>query len=260
MTLKNFINNLFNKFHLMLNKEQKKKIKYFLKKIKIIDSGYKLIRIGNKNDGGYLMPDILSQIKFCFSPGVGKITKFEDGLVSYKIKSFLCDGAVNYKGKHNFIKKNLNSFNDEKNFTIKTWVNEKIKDKSNDKLLLQMDIEGSEITVLNNVDSNFLNKFKCMIIEFHHFDKILYPLGLKNYSDVINKILKTHYITHIHPNNYSGCIMIDENEIPITLEVTFINKKVAKYSEKIKYNLPHKLDSDCSESKKHIKCPKIFYN
>jgi len=256
------IKKIFFKFNLILNKYQdntKKLVDQFLTKIKIIDSGHKLIRIGADSDGGYLIPDILDQIEYCFSPGVGNMSSFEDHLSRFKIYSFLADGTVNYNGKHNFIKKNLNSFNDENNITLETWVNDKIKDKSNDKLLLQMDIEGSEIEVLYNSDINFLERFKCIIIEFHHFDKIIDSLGLKIYSDIFDKILKTHYICHIHPNNYGGSTFINGNEIPNVLEITFVNKKIAKCAKKIEYNLPHKFDRDCDQNIKPLECPKLFY-
>lgn len=257
-----YIKNIFLKFNLILlvfNKNKKKFIKKFLTKIKIIDSGYKLIRIGGKNDGGYLIPDILNQIEFAFSPGVGLAAAFEDHLENFKIKSFLADGTVNYIGNHDFIKKNLNSFNDENNITLETWVNDKIKDKSNDKLLLQMDIEGFEIVVLHNTNSNFLDRFKCIIIEFHNFDKIIDSFGLKVYSSIFNRILKTHFVVHVHPNNHTGTFMIDKHEIPHVLEITFINKRIVKHVKPINYDLPHKLDEDCSPLYKQIKCSEIFY-
>jgi hypothetical protein len=187
------------------------------------------------------------------------VSAFEDHLENFKIKSFLLDGTVNYSGNHDFIKKNLNSFNDENNITLETWVNDKLKDKSNDKLLLQMDIEGSEIEVLYNTDSNFLDRFKCIIIEFHHFDKIIDSLGLKIYSDIFDKILKTHFIVHVHPNNYCGTLMIDKHEIPYLLEITFINKRIVKNVQPINYDLPHQLDVDCNKKNRHLRCPEIFY-
>ena len=256
------IKKTFFKFNLILNKynyNTKKLVDQFLNKIKIIDSGHKLIRIGADYDGGYLIPDILDQIEYCFSPGVGNTSSFEDHLSRFKIQSFLADGTVNYNEKHNFIKKNLNSFNDENNITLETWVNDKIKDKSNDKLLLQMDIEGSEIEVLYKSDINFLERFKCIIIEFHHFTEIINLLGLKIYSDIFNKILKTHYICHIHPNNSAGSTFINGTKIPDVLEITFINKKIAKYVKKIEYNLPHELDRNCVKNNRPIECPKLFY-
>ena len=256
------IKKVFFKFNLILNKyynSTKKLVDQFLIKIKIIDSGHKLIRIGADSDGGYLIPDILDQIEYCFSAGVGNTSSFEDHLSKFKIQSFLVDGTVNYNGKHNFIKKNLNSFNDENNITLQTWVNDKIKDKSNDKLLLQMDIEGSEIEVLYESDINFLERFKCIIIEFHHFTEIINLLSLKIYSDIFNKILKTHYICHIHPNNAGGKMFINGIDIPNVLEITFVNKKVAKYVKKIEYNLPHPLDKNNVQNHRPVECPKLFY-
>ena len=188
-----YIKDFFLRFNLILNKygkNQKKLISDFLKKIKIIDSGYDLIRIGADSDGGYLVPDILDQIEYCFSPGVGPTSTFEDNLSNFNIKSYLADGTVDYSGMHDFIKKNLNSFNDEKNITLDAWINEKVKDQSNNKLLLQMDIESSEIGTLYKVEMKTLDRFKCIVIEFHNFLSILTFFGLKIYSDIFDKILK----------------------------------------------------------------------
>jgi len=250
------------KFNLILNfysNKRRKLVDKFIAKLKIIDSGYQLIRVGADTDGGYLIPDILDQIEFVFSAGVGESSSFEDHLKNFKIKSFLVDGNVNYNGNHDFIKKNLNCFNDENNITLETWVNRKVKDNSNNKLLLQMDIEGSEIEVLYQTDSNLLERFKCIVIEFHHFNNIIDNLGLKIYSDIFGKILKTHFIVHIHPNNNSDISIINNNKIPALLEITFINKKITKHIKKIPYNLPHELDKDCVQNRSHIKCPEIFY-
>ena len=260
--IKNFIKNTALKFNLILNSypdRRKNSVGEFFAKLKIIDSGYQLIRVGADTDGGYLIPSILDQIEFVFSPGVGGTSSFEDHLENFNIKAFLADGTVNYNGNHDFMKKNLNYFNNKNNITLETWINEKVKDKSNDKILLQMDIEGSEVEVLYQADSNLLERFKCMVIEFHHFNEIINELGLKIYSNIFDKILKTHFIVHIHPNNNSNISIINNNKIPGTLEITFINKKITKHIKKISYNLPHELDKDCVQNKTHIKCPEIFY-
>jgi hypothetical protein len=260
--MRNFLKNILLKNNIKLSKysiNQKIFVNDFLAKIKIIDSNYELIRIGNDNDGGYLIPNILNEIDFCFSPGVGNKSSFEDHLLNFNIKSFLADGTIDYSGTHDFTKKNLNSFNDENNITLEYWVHKKIEDKSNDKLLLQMDIEGSEIEVLYNTSISLLDRFKCIVIEFHHFHKIIDDLGLKIYLDIFDKILKTHYIVHIHPNNQSKILNINEINVPNLLEITFINKKLVKNINKINYSLPHKLDKRCAPSLKEIKCPEIFY-
>jgi hypothetical protein len=259
--LKQLVKNIFLNKKFSLKKFEQKKVENFLKKIKIIDSGHKLIRIGENTDGGYLLPNILEQIEYCFSPGVGNSVTFEDHLLKYNIKSFLADGTVNYNGKHDFIKKNLNSFNDEKNITLESWINEKLPppNKLNNKLLLQMDVEGSEIEVFYNVSQECLSKFKIIIVEFHHFQEIFTSLGLKIYNDIFCKILKTHNIVHIHPNNVSEPLNFLNNKISGLYEITFINKKDCKYVKKIDYNLPHKLDRKNIPSLIDIKCPEIFY-
>jgi len=249
------LNIIVNKY----NKNQNKLVDLFLKKIKIIDSGHQLIRIGNNSDGGYLIPNILDQIDFCFSPGVGVTSSFEDNLLNFNIKSYLADGTVNYSGKHDFIRKNINSFNDENNITLESWIDEKIKDKSNNNLLLQMDIEGSEIGTLYNINTTTLDRFKCIIVEFHNFHSILNFFGLRIYSDIFDKLLKTHYIVHIHPNNDCYNLIVNKNSIPDTLEFTFINKKIVHHIKNISYDLPHLLDKKNVENLRDIKCPEIFY-
>ena len=260
--LNQFIKNIFINNNLSLSKFNPDKVKIFLEKIKIIDSGHDLIRVGANTDGGYLLPDILDQVEYCFSPGVGNSVTFEDHLRKYNIKSFLADNTVNYNGKYDFIKKNLNSFNDDKNIKLTDWINEKLPspdNKLNNKLLLQMDIEGSEIEVLYNVSLECLDRFKIIIIEFHHFHDIFTPLGLKIYNDLFDKILKTHNIIHIHPNNFLRTVNFLNNKISRLYEITFINKKDCKYVKKIDYSLPHKLDHRCVPSLPEIKCPEIFY-
>ena len=262
LIINQFIKNLFLKLNLILNNYDKKQIELvnkFLKKIRIIDSGHNLIRVGNNNDGGYLIPDILNQIEFCFSPGVGFTTSFEDDLLNYSVKSYLADGTVSYSGEHDFLKKNLNSFDDENNITLESWIDEKIKDKSNNNLLLQMDIEGSEIGTLYNTNIKTLDRFKCIIVEFHNFHSILNFFGLRIYSDIFDKLLKTHYIIHIHPNNDCYNLIINKNSIPDTLEFTFINKKIVHHIKNISYDLPHLLDKKNVENLRDIKCPEIFY-
>ena len=49
-----------------------------------------LIRVGGNGDGGYLVPDILDNIDYCFSAGVGEISTFEKELSEiYQIKSYI---------------------------------------------------------------------------------------------------------------------------------------------------------------------------
>ena len=54
-----------------------------------------LTRIGGQGDGGYLVPDCLNDIRYCFSAGVSDVADFEQDLSDkYNIKSFMADASV----------------------------------------------------------------------------------------------------------------------------------------------------------------------
>ena len=68
--------------------------------------------------------NILDQIDFCFSPGVGHTSEFEKQISARNIKCFLADKNVDAPSNKNFsfIKKNLNSYTDENNITLDFWL------------------------------------------------------------------------------------------------------------------------------------------
>lgn len=71
-----------------------KEILSLIRKLRPHDCGVDLIRLGGAGDGGYLIPDDLEGIEYCFSPGVGKLSKFEDDLAERHIRSYLADSSV----------------------------------------------------------------------------------------------------------------------------------------------------------------------
>jgi hypothetical protein len=243
---------------------ENKKLKNLIKKLFIYDIGYPLIRIGSKKDGGYLVPKILNKIRYCFSPGVGQSFTFEKNLKNYKIHSFLADNTVedpsSLNDKYDFIKKNLNCHNDNNNITLKNWITHKIKNKKKqNRLLLQMDIEGSEIKIINQSTDNLLKKFSILIIEVHYLNALSTKNGLKLFDKFFSKILKNFYIYHMHANNCCGLNKIHQYNIPAVIEFGFINKKLIKFKKMLNYELPHKLDYKCVRDKKDIKIPSFFY-
>ena len=88
--------------------------------------GIPLIRIGDNKDGGYLLPDILHNIKYCFSLGVGTVSSFEKELEKYSIKSFLVDKTVDAPGAelkdYSFDKKLVHSFNHGDKVKVNDWL------------------------------------------------------------------------------------------------------------------------------------------
>ena len=244
-----------------IKKNHKEKLNVLIKSLFIYSTGHDPIRIGNKNgDGGYLVPDIINKIEYCFSPGVGNQTSLEDELLSkYKIKSFLLDGTVNYEGVHHFIKKNLDTFNSPNTITFESWLSKFPDIKNNNNLLLQLDIEGHELEFLLNTDLDILKRFKIIVIEFDNFNDLDNDVVLNFYIKIFNKLLKKFTVFHIHPNNNGKKEVYHDMELPSLLEITFINNEEVKTKRKIDYELPHYLDVKNISDRKDIKLPKFFY-
>lgn len=256
-----YFNKLINLFKIYSSQQTPiYKVKKLIDSLKAHNLGYTLIRIGSQEDGGYLVPSILNQIDFCFSPGVGNSVKFEEDLYKNKIKSYLADNTVERPKSDfqnfEFIKKNIGTFENQDCTTLDDWIDSSV-DIKNKNLLLQMDIEGKEYECISALKEENLQRFKIIIIEFHYFDQVFNHFSYELINSTINKLLKHFEVAHIHPNNIDGMYGIRDVIVPAVLEITFLRKDLVL--EKNKTILPHKLDKKNSEKNKDIKLSSDWY-
>lgn len=212
------------------------------------DCGIDLVRIGGDGDGGYLVPDDLEGIEYCFSPGVNTCAEFETQLADRGIKSFLADYSVGappvQRPEFTFDPMFLGSFDHENWFTLATWKNKYLKDYRGD-LILQMDIEGYEIETILSTPTELLQQFRIAIIEFHGLDRLFDSFVFGRFLSCFNKLLDVFHVVHIHPNNSGELIVRGEIEIPEMMEFTFLNRsRVTGTSPASQF--PHRLDRDNS--------------
>jgi hypothetical protein len=231
-------------------------------KLRPQDCGIDLIRIGSSRDGGYLIPDDLGGIEYCFSPGVSSISDFENQLADRNIKSFLADYSVDgppvARSEFTFDKKFLGPFDDGKYFTLASWKDKYLKDYAGD-LILQMDIEGAEYEVILSAPDGLLDQFRIMGIEFHGVDRLYDAFTFRLLSSCFEKLLRLFHVVHIHPNNFGESVRRGELEVPVTMEFTFLNKRRVK-STRAKMSFPHKLDQDNSRLRRHLPLAKCWYS
>src|SRR5580692_5590504 len=106
-----------------------------------------LIRLGGAADGGYLIPDDLAGIEYCFSPGVNYTSDFENDLADRHIRSFLADHSIDrpprMRSEFVFDRKFIGAINNETFMTLAAWKDKYLPGYGGD-MLLQMDIEGDE--------------------------------------------------------------------------------------------------------------------
>ncbi len=263
--IKSFTKKLF--YNLGINLElnsSSQEVKEFILRFKEKLVSTKLIRIGGEGDGGYLVPNVLEDIDFCFSAGVGEISKFEKELSeTYNIKSFMADASVIApKITDNnliFDEKFISSKTSGKFITLKDWIINSVGNMSGNKIL-QMDIETSEYEVLSFESSDSLAEFSLMIVEFHKLQNLSNQIFLKMINAIFEKIFKNFYICHVHPNNFSGEYTFKGLKIPSSLEVTFIRKDlIAKCKSDNKTELPNNLDKKNVQGISDLKMPEIWW-
>jgi len=233
-----------------------------LAELRPLDCGKNLIRIGAEGDGGYLLPDDLEGIRYCFSPGVGPIATFENDLADRDIRCFLADYSVTsppiQRPEFTFDKKYVGANNSEISFSLKSWKDKYLRDYSGE-LLLQMDIEGSEYEVLLSTPVEVLMNFRIMIIEFHYVNRMFDAFIFRLYKALFEKILQHFHVVHIHPNNCCGSIRKGDIEIPVVMEFTFYNKsRVA--STAYQQHFPHPLDRDNVPENPTLPLPRCWYD
>ncbi|MBU3553730.1 MULTISPECIES: FkbM family methyltransferase [Polynucleobacter] len=216
-----------------------------------------LERIGNKGDGGYVLP--LSSVKdadFLISMGVNTDWSFDEHFLEINPNIFIhaYDHTISERQFRKNIKKPLfrllygkssikevlsyySLYRSYKNFFRDkvTHFQERIHNRIDhpydatldlvmerakaSSIVLKVDIEGSEYRVIDEI-LRYSAIISALVIEFHHTEPY------RNlFLDSISKLKKEYDIVHIHGNNYD---FVATDGLPEVLEITFV--KSAKNS------------------------------
>lgn len=196
----------------------------------------RLLRLGGMKDGAYLVPDDLNGIAACFSPGVANRKEFEDELLdNFGIGSHLLDASSDAdrfrtplrEPHQTFAKKWLGLDGDGSDtLSLEGWVDSREPGASD--LLLQMDIEGAEWSIIGAVERELLSRFRIIVLELHGLSQIKEAPGAfaKEKLPLFRNLMARHDVVHVHPNNCCGAVDIDifPYSIPRTLEVTLLRR------------------------------------
>jgi hypothetical protein len=197
----------------------------------------RLFRIGPKTDGGYIIADGFDYDLF-ISCGIADDIRFEEAFLDmFKIKCIAFDGTINsfpsHKNSMEWIPKNIGFSNTEKTTNLKEYI------QNSKNIFLKMDIEGSEFNWLDSMTEDELKNISQIVLEVH------WPFDIYR-MNMLKKLNNTHYIIHIHGNNYcdrdipkhlpsgrtyDGTVTINnytipQIKLPEVFEVTYINKKL----------------------------------
>lgn len=221
----------------------KEQLETLLKSLYPVKTKHHLIRVGGQNDGGYLLPDDLSGISKCFSPGVDVTASFEKDLVCRGILSHLADASVDGPPENfrilSFEKKFLGAVNDGDYMTLEFWVRN--RGGAVGDLILQMDIEGAEYATILATPIDILRRFRIIVIEIHNVQHWFNPVAWACVQGFFAKLLADFHVVHNHPNNNCQFVEVDGILIPTVFELTLLRKDRAA-PEGFVTEFPHPLD------------------
>jgi hypothetical protein len=192
--------------------------------------GKEYLRIGKDNDGGYVMVDHFENIQGAYSFGIATDVSWDEYFANKGINVYMFDHTINKLPKKNenfnFFKLGITGFEKIKDTqNLESLIN-LIGHQNAENLLLKMDVEGCEWDVLDEVESNILDQFSQIVIEFHD---ILPDTSTKQYEIMLKGLQKlnlTHQSIHVHANIAGGVpYVIGGLVLPTIIEVTFLRRK-----------------------------------
>jgi hypothetical protein len=234
-----------------------KYLKFLFHPMKAI--GYNKIRIGRKNDGGYILLDNLNSIqnKIVYSIGINNECSFDLDMAEKGFQIFMYDHTIKklplfHKNFHwkkiglSGVSNNINLYTLEDLIKINNHTNE-------NNMILKIDCDLCEFDSLLNTPDYILDKFEQIVIEFHFYNKNEY----KNYINLLRKINRLFQSIHIHYNNFDDIVLKyfsdkDRSVVHKTPEITYVNKKKYKFNEDLDYYPIKNLDYPNSKNKKEI--------
>lgn len=197
-----------------------------------------LVRIGNKADGGYLVPkSVIDQADGLLSMGLGENWSFDEHWRELKptdpvhmydgtvVKASLPETAWQWPDR------NLNAMY-EKFFNCTPGVKHYVEMIGNgrtdtnlktcidrlgvENIFLKMDIEGGEYTLIDDL-IKFKQNILCMATELHGFNT-----NRQQFQNAVAKICSEYVIVHVHAN--VGVPPWGSEGLTDALEITFLRK------------------------------------
>ena len=203
-----------------------------------------MVRIGRKNDGGYVMADSFDGKRVAYSFGIANDVSWDEDMASRGFDVYMYDHTIERLPKENkrfhFHKIGLGGKTDCENPSLKTLA--QLIDENNHigecHMILKIDIEGNEWAVLRDLEDETLRKFSQIVFEFHNLTS---PKMEEIIREAVAKLNRTHQLVHLHPNNYGGYLQLGGAVLPELVEATYLLREEYQFQNQAG-GLPSPLD------------------
>ncbi|CAJ1387833.1 unnamed protein product [Effrenium voratum] len=186
----------------------------------------RLMRVGPRSDGGYVMLDTGESIKQLLSYGVGTNIDFEWDLAILGAKVHLFDHTVaclpRQHPNFSFYQEALCA---EELPGVGTTLTEGVQLLGAGPSVLKCDVEGAEFASILSTDSEVLGRLDQLCLELHW-------LGRPRCGDAqvkamaLEKLNEQFVMLHAHGNSYGDVVDVAGYQIPDVLEVLYVHRRL----------------------------------
>ena len=185
----------------------------------------KIKRVGGKADGSYVVPiEMLDRNTYLLSGGIEDNNKFEIFAASRGITGIQIDNSITKPPQNHpnleFLKATLGDVDKPGYVSLEALMNKAPKNK---KILIKIDIEGSEIEALGSLSIKNLKRIDCLVMELHNLGSIT-SKNDKIYN-LLNQLHKANLRSiFIQANNACLTYTLAGNLVPDNIEITYVKK------------------------------------
>jgi len=200
-----------------------------MEKMTAEDSGEKLVRIGSKNDGGYVLVEKDYSGTFLLSGGISNDNNFEIEFAQRGGVGHQIDYSIQEPPKtHNNLtfsprrivgKKELDFDVTLDDLCLELISESALKQKTS---ILKLDIEGSEWEILTT--SKNLGAFDQVLLELHYLNKLADPRVHQESVEGLDRLLDLYFPVFISGNNCCGLVTLGGFTIPRVMEFSLLNR------------------------------------
>ncbi len=183
------------------------------------------VRVGSRNDGGYIMVDDFDNADIAFSLGIDTNDEWDVEIANR---------GIDVKQYDHTIKRAPSVHERLSFFPMRVVVTgapncvsfaEMVADYTDQsKCILKVDIEGDEWELLDHVPSGTITCFSQIVCEFHYFHRLRTCDFFDRAIRVLRKLSLTHQAVHVHANNFAPVCNLSKILVPVVLEVTYVRR------------------------------------
>ena len=189
------------------------------------NSKFPKIRIGSLGDGGYVLPDDLSNLSSVLSIGIGYEDSFDlhfakQGIPIYQYDHTVESAPAQHENYH-FNKMAWGSEDTPTSCSLQSMIMQHGLTKTND-AILKFDTEGAEWDSIPKTNSDIFKYFRIIVCELHGLTSIANSNFREQVRQTLQLLLQHHTLVHLHANNCCGIGLVEGVPLPAVVELTLL--------------------------------------